>query len=88
MSNILITKGLTAYDAPQPTFATQNGPWPDYRTHEPAILELEDTVQICADCGDAIPSGHESCRCANCREDYEQEKAQAVALLEQHEDES
>jgi hypothetical protein len=76
------------HDDNPPDTWRQLAPFPDYSTHEPAILELEDTVQLCVDCGDVIPSGHESCRCANCREDYEQEKAQAVALLEQHEDES
>lgn len=59
-------------------------PWPDYSTREPLIFELEETVQLCADCGDEIPSGHESCRCVNCREEYEQEKALAAALLESH----
>jgi hypothetical protein len=72
-------------DKDPPTWR-QMAPFPDYSLHEPSILELEDTVQLCSDCGDVIPSGNESCRCANCREDYELEKAQAIALRVQNKD--
>jgi hypothetical protein len=65
---------------PRSQLLHQLAPWPNYATSEPLITELEDTLQLCSECGDLFAPGHGDV-CPNCTEEHEM----ARALLAEHE---